>query len=47
MLRHNSTYTLTISGGISDTDSEAVALERLADVKEVDIAYKSCMGLWE
>ena len=46
MLREGSTYTLTISGGILDTD-EVVALDELADVKEVDIAYTSCMGLWE
>jgi hypothetical protein len=38
---------LTIPGGILDTDSEAVAVDKLAGVKEVDIAYTSCMELWE
>jgi len=37
---------LAISGGIPDTDDDPVAIGKVADVEEVDIAYTSRMGMW-
>ena len=45
--RQKSTYILTISGGIPDTDDDPVAIGRMADVNEVDITYTSRIGMWQ
>lgn len=45
--QQKSTYILTISDGIPDTDDDSVAVGRMADVKEVDMTYTSRMGMWQ